>query len=355
MFPLRPFAIVLGMLGLCCEATAKGPRDYLSKPQTWFVDSSAKEIATNILSYQSELGGWPKNKSTTDQPYQGKPGALKPTYDNGASTDELRFLAKIFNATQDKVYRAAFDRGLDYVLKGQYANGGWPQFHPPGEKYHRHITFNDNAMVRLMEFVREVATSPEYAFVDMPRRRDAQAAFDRGINCILKCQVQVDGKRTGWCAQHDAVDFKPQSARTYELASLSGSESVGITRLLMSLDVPTPEVVQAIESSIAWFRSAQLNGIRVDEVKEPSTPKGKDKVVVNDPAASPLWARFYDIRTNRPFFVDRDGIPKSTLADIGYERRNGYSWYGTWPAKLIDVEYPKWQKRLAKNADKPKN
>lgn len=340
---------------IVCSTTgsaAADPGKYLKKADTWFAGDEAKQIAANILSYQSELGGWPKNVSTTAAPFKGDRKSLQPTYDNGATTDELRFLARIYVATKDATYRAAFDRGLDYVLKGQYANGGWPQFHPPGKNYHRHITFNDNAMVRLLELVREVAKSDAYAFVDDARRKAAATAFDRGVACILKCQIKVDGKLTAWCAQHDEVDFRPRPGRTFELASLSGGESVGITRLLMSLDKPSPEVVRAVEAAVKWFESAKLEGIRVDVVKDEKGPKGVNKVVVKDPTASPLWARFYSIETNQPVFADRDGVAKSRLADIGYERRNGYAWYGTWPQKLVKDEYPAWRKRIAAKPDR---
>lgn len=348
-FESASLVAVLFALWLCLasgEAFAK-PREYLKQTDAWFVSDEAKRIAENILSFQSELGGWPKNEDTTAAAYTGDRAKLQPIYDNGATTDELRFLARIFVATQDAKYRDAFDRGLSYVLDGQYANGGWPQAHPPGRGYNRHITFNDDAMVRLMIFVREVATLDQYKFVDEKRREAAAKAFDRGIECILKCQIQKDGKRTVWCAQHDEVDFQPRPARSYELVSFSGAESTSITRLLMSLDNPSPEVVGAVDAAVAWFESSKLMGIRVDFVKDEKGPKGTNKIVVNDPKAPPLWARFYQIETNRPMFVDRDGIPKSSLAEIGYERRNGYTWYGSWPQKLLDVECPAWKERIA--------
>jgi hypothetical protein len=57
-----------------------------------------------------------------------------------------------------------------------------------------------------------------------------------------------------------------------------------------------------------------------------------------------MWARFYEIGTNRPIFCDRDGVPKSHLADIGHERRNGYSWLGYWPQSLLEKDYPAWKR-----------
>ena len=342
--PTRPITLFL-LLATAPLAPARGPAPYLAQPDAWFASTEAKQVAANILSQQSDLGAWPKNKDTT-LPYTGDRAKLHGTFDNRTTTDELRFLARMFAATKDDAYRAAFDKGFDLILTAQYPTGGWPQYHPPGKGYHRHITFNDDTMVRLLVLLRDIATNDLYRFVPADRRAASKTAFDRGIVCILKCQIVVDGKPTVWCAQHDEIDYRPRPARVYELASLSGSESVGITRLLMSLDYPSPEVVRAVDGAAAWFAAAKLTGIRETVVPDPKSPKGRNKVVVADPAAPPLWARFYEIGTNKPIFSDRDGVAKPNLADIGYERRNGYAWYGTWPQALLEKEYPAWKMRV---------
>jgi PelA/Pel-15E family pectate lyase len=83
------------------------------------------------------------------------------------------------------------------------------------------------------------------------------------------------------------------AARIYEKASISGSEAVGIVRFLMSLDAPSPEVVDAIQSAVAWFDAAKINGQRLVEKPDASLPRGFDRILVADPNAEPLWARFY--------------------------------------------------------------
>lgn len=337
--------VVLGMTNPL--AAAGKVQAYLKKPDAWFRSDEAAQVAAAVLSHQAPTGGWPKNTDTTKE-FKGDRKTLKATFDNGATTDELRLLARLFAATRDARYRTAFDKGLTHLLDAQYPTGGWPQSHPPGKGYHRHITFNDDAMVRLMNFLREVAIEERYAFVAPAVRERAKAAFERGVQCILRCQIVVHGKRTAWCAQHDEIDYRPRSGRSYELVSLSGAESVGVVRLLMSLDRPSPAVIEAVEAAVAWFRAARLDGIRVVVKKDDRAPRGTDKVVVKDPAAPPLWARFYEIGTNQPLFVDRDGVPKHELAQIGYERRNGYAWLGTWPAALLEKEYPRWKARLAR-------
>jgi PelA/Pel-15E family pectate lyase len=340
------FAVVV--LTSSSFAAKGGAYRYLGKPDAWFATDEAKRIAENILSYQADAGGWPKNIDTTAEPLRSDRTQLKPTFDNGATTDELRFLARAYKATQDQRCRIAVEKGIDYILKAQYPNGGWPQYYPPPRSYNRYITFNDDAMVRLLEFLRGTYTSDLYGFTGAERRAAARRAFERGIDCILKCQIKVDGKLTAWCAQHDEKNYQPRPGRTFELVSLSGAESVGVVRLLMSLEKPSPEVVKAVEGAVTWFESAKLTGIRVALEKDTKAPKGTNKVVVKETSAPPMWARFYAIGTNKPIFADRDGVVKHSLADIGYERRNGYAWLGYWPKKLLEQEYPAWKKKHIK-------
>jgi pectate lyase len=241
---------------------------YSEKPDDWYRGAEGRQIADNILSWQSPQGSWPKNVNTERRPYTGDPNKLEGTFDNGATTPEMRFLARAFRITGDRRLEQAFLKGLDHILKAQYPTGGWPQFYPPTTGYPRHITFNDGAMVRLMYLLREVAESNDYNFVDANHRKSAKEAFDRGIDCILKCQIRANGKLTVWCAQHDEVDYSPRPGRSYELVSLSGSESVAILGILMSLDNPSPDIIQAIEDGVEWFESSKITGIRQRWVNE---------------------------------------------------------------------------------------
>jgi PelA/Pel-15E family pectate lyase len=319
----------------------------LGKPDAWFAGAEAATATASILSHQAASGGWPKNTNTAEKPYAGDRSKLKGTFDNGATTDELRFLARRYQASRDEACRAAFNRGLRHVLDAQYPTGGWPQSHPPGGQYHRHITFNDDSMVRILRFLREVASDELYAFAVPADRAATRAAFNRGVQCILTCQIRVDGRLAAWCAQHDEIDLRPRPARAYELVSLSGAETVGIVRLLMSLENPAPGVVASIEAAVAWLESVKITGMRVEKFDDPAAPGGRDLRVVRDPAAPPLWARFYEIGTNRPIFCDRDGVKKYALADIGHERRNGYRWLSDWPRTLLEKEYPAWKQKRA--------
>jgi pectate lyase len=326
---------------------------HLEEPDVWYRSAEAKQIAENVLTYQAAAGDWPKNIDTATQPYTGDRAKLHGTFDNGATTFELRFLARISNATQDKRYQEAFIKGLDHILAAQYANGGWPQSHPAHDGYDRYITFNDGAMGRLMFFVRDVAKDDKiYSFVDRDRRHKCKAAWDKGVECILNCQVKVDGKPTVWCAQHDEKTFEPRPARTFEPVSLSGSESIGLVHVLMNVENPDAKIIAALDGARDWFDAVKIQGIRVEDRPQEGTPKGFERFVVKDPAAPPIWARFYEIGTNRPIYSDRDSVIKYDLSQIGVERRTGYRWLGYWPKNFLESEYPQWKAKLAGQTSK---
>jgi PelA/Pel-15E family pectate lyase len=328
-------------------------KDCLTQKPEWYGGNDAVRIVENVLLYQRASGGWPKNiemaavlteKQKTEMVRQKQ--TSDSTIDNEATYTQMIFLAKVFNLTKRARFRESFVEGLDYLLEAQYANGGWPQFYPDLKGYYKHITFNDDAMIGVMSLLREIArTQPPFAFVDEERRAKADSAVEKGIACILKCQVIADGKRTVWCAQHDETTLAPAPARSYEKISLSGGESVGIVRFLMGIDHPSLAVIEAIQAAVAWFEQVKLTGIKLIEKRDRSLAKGYDRVVVQDLKAEPLWGRFYEIGTNRPIFCGRDGVIKYSLAEIEYERRTGYRWYVSDPVKLLARDYPSWTKK----------
>ena len=321
----------------------------LRQKSQWYNSAEARSVADSVIQYQSPQGGWPKSTDLAKPPR--RPEDIPPpgrgranSLDNEATTLPMAFLGRVAHATGESKYRDSFLSGVDYLLAAQYPNGGWPQFWPLRKGYYSRITYNDGAMIRAMTILRDVAGGkPPYDFVDAPRREKVARAVARGIDCILKTQIKQDGKLTAWCAQHDEKTLDPAWARAYEPPSLSGGESVGIVRFLMSIEEPTPEVVAAIEGAVAWFRSAAMKGVRHERVR--GEDGRSERRLVPDPDAGLLWARFYELGTNRPLYVDRDSVFRYDYAEISYERRSGYSYHGTWAASLIATEYPAWRQK----------
>ncbi|MGD9633794.1 MAG: pectate lyase [Pirellulales bacterium] len=340
-------------------------RSILDYPNDFYGADESIRVAENVLLYQNDNGGWPKNIDMARPLSDGDRETLRrdrnrseTLIDNGATWTQIRFLARMHAATGDWRYADAANRGLHFLLEAQYPNGGWPMIYPLREGYYSHLTFNDGAMIGVMNLLRDVTLNQEslqgakvFGFVDAATRERCQKAIDKGLDVILATQVVVDGQPTVWCAQYDEHSLQPAAARAYELPSLSGYESVGIVEYLMQLDRPTPGIKRAVDSAVAWFNRSKIAGERVEWRFDGNSKRPTDRVVVADPSAKPLWARFYSIDGNRPMFVGRDGVIHDHLADIEQERRVGYAWLGDWPAKLLEKDFPQWQAKWA--IDKP--
>jgi len=310
----------------------------------------------SILVWQRNNGGWGKavadlNLYNTAQTATQIATALSTknstdtTIDNGHVVTELRWLLADYKTTNNPNYLLAAEKALDFLFTAQYDNGGWPQYYPDKSFYRHQITYNDGAIANVMNVMWDISKGKNnLELVNPTYKAKAIASFNKGIEIILKTQITYKGKKTVWCAQHDEVTLLPALARAYELPSFSGSESVGIVRVLMLVEQPTSEVKQAIKDAIDWFNGVKLLDIATKKISDPSQPSGEDVIVVSSPG-NVLWARFYDLDNCLPLFCGRDGIPKLTLAEIENERRVGYSWYGNWPSNLIGSEYTAWKSK----------
>jgi len=317
---------------------------YEKYSEQWFKSWAAEIIGDNMISYQSEIGAWPKNMRMEAHGYQGEKFTKNwgTTIDNSATTSQMDFLARLYQATGKKRFKDSFIKGLDYLLQAQYDNGGWPQRYPLGKDcdYGDFITFNDNAMVNVMKVLRSILEKWPSDLVDSGRRRMVRQAYEKGLACILNCQVVIDGRPTVWCAQHDPETLSPRHGRSYEPASLSGGESAGIVLFLMSLENPSPGVIRAVEDAVAWYESSKITGMRIERT-------GDGVEIVDDSNAPPLWARFYDVKTGKAMFSDYDGVVKHDIRQLGKDRLFGYRWYVRSGDRVL-AEYPKWKKRISR-------
>jgi PelA/Pel-15E family pectate lyase len=331
----------------------------------WYRGGEAHRIASNVVSFQTPAGGWSKNTDFTKNPRQ--PGELfgvenvsdhtalsdfdRPddlhwnyvgTFDNDSTTTELRFLAKVISANKNDPaandYKKSFERGLDYVFNAQFPSGGWPQVWPLQGGYHDEITLNDDAMLHVVEFMRDVSLGrDEFSFVSPELRAKAEASWKRGLDCILASQIKVDGKLTAWCQQHDAISLQPASARNYEMPSLASEESASIVLFLMQLPDPDAKSVAAVHAACAWFEKTKIIG------KKFTGTGAEGKKLVDAPGNGPIWSRCYEIGTDRPIFGDRDKSIHDDVNEISRERRKGYGWYRDTPKRALE-HYKKWAK-----------
>jgi PelA/Pel-15E family pectate lyase len=337
----------------------------LEREAAWYASDAARRIADNVVTYQTPAGGWGKNMDMASEPR--KPGEryapnnisrfLSPddydkpaepdwnyigTIDNDATITQMNFLAKVIGAAgsaDTAKWRASFERGIEYLLAAQYPNGGWPQVWPLEGGYHDAITYNDDAVTQVVELMHNVSEAQgDFSFAPPALRKRAKVSFDKGIRCTLDSQIKVNGKLTGWAQQEDMLTLEPVSARNYEMPAISSGEGASVMLMLMEcLPNPTAEEQKAIRAAADWFQKTAIYGQSYVR-----TPDGRGLVAT--PGAGPIWARYYQIGTDRAIFGDRDKTIHDNVSDLSRERRNGYSWFGAEPKRALE-RYSEWQKK----------
>jgi len=314
--------------------------------------SQVREIADNIAAWQNGDGGWPKNidwlavldadsvRATLP------PHKLKSTLDNCNIYSQVEYLAQAYERYGDGRHAASARRGIEYILDRQHPNGGWRGSDVDA------VTFNDGVMTGVLFTWLDVMNGRScYDWIEAPLRERIAESWRRGLELILKCQYVQHGVKTVWGQQHDHETLLPVKARSYELPGLAAAESGGVAMLLMAIADPSPEIVEAVECAVAWFERTKIEGIRIEQVEVPEAEREepaavRDRRVVADPGASPLWARYYELEDNRPFFCRRDGTKVYSLAEVNAERRGGYGWYGDWGRYVLE-RYAAWKRERA--------
>ena len=331
--------------------------------QPQYPESEYTKIADNIIYFQRVNGGWPKNYDmrailTLEQinDVVKTKSILHTTFDNASTYTHVYYLAQVYTLTKTEKYKKACLDGIDFILKAQYSNGGWPQYYPLEKSYSRHITFNDGTYMGIMDMLGKVnSDDPNFSFVDKNTKTDVASAYQKGIDCILKMQIVDQGKHTAWCQQHDEVTLLPAWARKFEPPSICNGESAAVVLFLMNIENPNQKIIRSIQSAVKWFSDSKIYNTRLETFDAPQFESKymtvtKDKRVVTDPTAPPIWTRYYELETEKPLFCDRHSKYLYTLAEVSRERRAGYAWYTYNPEKVLK-KYPEWQKKWAPATD----
>ena len=304
------------------------------------------QYAYNMTTWQIANGGFDKAKADSyKKAYSGgakstwtaKGGGDLGTIDNNATVQEMRLLAVRYkettNANYKNTFKSSFNKAVNFLLTMQRSSGGLPQVWPKRGNYSDHITLNDNAMVRAMVTMMDIAnsTSPfDSDIIDNATRTKMKTALNKAIDYLLKAQIVNDGKLTVWCAQHDTSNYAPRSARAYELESKSGSESAGAVWFLMNWPEQTEAIQNAIKGAIAWYKKTKVTGLYFN----------KKQGRFEEREGNVLWYRFYEVNNDNYFFCDRDGASTKTqnFTKISEERRTGYQWAGDYGTALLSTE-----------------
>ena len=199
-----------------------------------------------------------------------------------------------------ELLQASINRGLDFLVAAQNGHGAWPLAYSK-TSYASHSTINDDLTT---SHVRVLLRASEAYGVARYRK-----AALRGVDFLLRTQSQ----RGGWAQQYDD-ELRPAPARSFEPAALSSIETAQVMQTLLQArtQVDDPRLAAALERGRRW-----LSGSAID---------------VN------RWARFYDLRANRPLYVDRSGVFYRSVDALPPERRDGYRWEGSFPEVIAAIE-----------------
>ncbi len=178
------------------------------------------------------------------------------TFDDKVTADAARFLLRIFLEKGNPIYQAALQRVIDFVLKSQYENGGWPQRYPPhldedgAIDYSSFYTFNDDVIWENIHFLVQC-----YQNLSTGDYRDP---IRRGMDFFLLSQHESGG----WAQQYD-MDMKPAAARSYEpRALLPGTTAKNITLLLRFSELTgDAKYLEAIPKALRWLERTRLPDI----------------------------------------------------------------------------------------------
>ncbi|MFL9829994.1 pectate lyase [Flavobacterium sp. ST-87] len=327
--------------------------------QPKYAESDYTKIADNMILFQRANGGWPKNYDmkailTPEQVEKvaSTKAVLHTTFDNETSYTHVYYLAQVYTATKIEKYKQACQRGIQFILDAQYANGGWPQYYPLEKNYSRHITLNDGAYMGIMNLLDKIVyNNPNFSFLDEALRSKAKESYNKGLDCILNMQIKDNGRLTAWCQQHDEVTLAPAWARKFEPPSICNGESTDVVLFLMKIKNPNERIIHSVQSAVKWFEDSKIYNTRIesfeiDAFESKYKTVKRDVRAVADSAATPIWTRYYELGTNRPLFSDRNSELLYSLAEVSVERRSGYAWYTSSPQKVLD-KYPDWQQKYA--------
>ena len=345
-------------------------------------------FAENMVYLQNPDGGWAKNldfqrkysldelieihkknKSIPAVTYELMTDKKGSTMDNRNIFSQIKYLAQVYEQVPDRRYLDCMTKALQWILNAQHPlSGGFT-----GADVYA-ITYNDDVMCDALRTLREIARDDSlYSIFPKKMRKKAEAAYLKGIDCIIKTQITLtlqNGTKilTAWCQQHSHETLQPVWAREFEPPSVCTNESAKVVELLMEDKNPSEQIKRSVSAACEWFDrdDVRIHGKKIQKIECPGEVlNGRyydyEQKLVEDPFAPDIWARFYaldaslDVTTgarkpiqgtypavNTPVWCDRGCKYCVDFNDMSKERRNGYGYTGKSPVKTLE-KYENWR------------
>ena len=219
------------------------------------------------------------------------------TLDDRTTQGAIDFMMRIAAETGDRQYRSSARAGLDSLLSAQYPAGGWPQHYPPGSGgYHRYLTLNDGAGTdAMMTLLRGYHQYDDGRYL---------AAALRAAQWLI--DFQLPDPHRGWAQQY-TLEGEAAPARWFEPPACCSAVTANVMNTLVEIFLKTGDkrYLSPIPDAIAWLEKSEIRpGVR---------------------------ARFYEIGTNRPIYVNNERQVVYDQVDL----RPGYGWEGGYGSSAI--------------------
>jgi hypothetical protein len=276
---------------------------YEATGDSYYLDA-ARDAACALVRGQLRSGGWdyriefyPQRRRRyayrVDPPR--KDARNVSTMDDNNTQAAVRLLMRVDQALEfkdEKIHEAA-RFALTAILKVQYPNGAWPQrfsappnparfpvkkaCYPdswswtfPSRDYKSFYTFNDNSIADTIETMLEAS--------QIYGKEEYRAAAEKAGDFIILAQMPEP--QPAWAQQYNA-QMQPAWARKFEPPAITGGESQGIMRILLTLYRATgkKKYLEPLPRAIEYLRRSRLGDGRL--------------------------ARFYELRTNKPLYLTR--------------------------------------------------
>jgi len=206
------------------------------------------------------------------------------TFDDDITSDAARFLLRMYLEKLDPTYKPSLDKAINFILKSQYPNGGWPQRYPLKFDFNKQghpdytsfYTFNDDVIWENTHFLIQCYLSlGEERFLDPIRR---------GMDFYL---ISQDG--CGAWGQQLTMDMETAGARTYEPSAFLPSTTCENAMLLLRFYQFTGDkkFLVHVPDAIKWLEETRLPAEQVDGSRTHPT--------------------FVEVGTNKAIYVHRRG------------------------------------------------
>jgi hypothetical protein len=265
--------------------------------------AAARRAGDLLLETQLPMGGWPAEMPVygRELPEWDRLLMFRPAIDDDVTPGGVRLLLRLWKATGDVRYRAGAERAIDFLLREQDPSGGWPLSGRPEwlHRVHPHsgapLALNDGATPFTITTLLEAA--------ETLGRPDLRAAAVHGAEWL----VRVRGDRPAWAQQYH-VDGTPAGARPFEVPALATWETRHAIEALLTVARATNDdrFCAPALTAVAWLERVAIG--------------------------PGCWARFHDLVTGKPLYVDANGRRVATP----WSARPRYSWIGAFgiPALL---------------------